>query len=261
MKIGISTASLFLRLNNEEALPLLDEWHVPYAEVFLTSFSEYSPRFASALAASKGNVKVHSVHVLNTQFEPQLYAEHPRVKADAFDWLKKAMASARNLDAHHYTFHGIARLKRTFREDLARSAKQTAEIFALCKTYGVQLCYENVEWALYNRPGVFTRLKEECPVLGGVLDIKQARISGYDWREYLTEMGESLATVHVSDVDDAGKMCLPGRGTFPFRELFSRLNDAGFCGAVLIENYSRDYSGLSELKASYEYLAELSQRG
>ena len=85
VKLGISTASLFLRKNNEEALPLLNEWGIPYAEVFLTSFSEYNPRFASALAAGKGEVRVHSVHVLNTQFEPQLYAQHPRVQTDAYD--------------------------------------------------------------------------------------------------------------------------------------------------------------------------------
>lgn len=259
VKLGISTASLFLLKNNEEALPLLNEWGIPYAEVFLTSFSEYNPRFASALAAGKGDVKVHSVHVLNTQFEPQLYAEHPRVKADAYDWLKKAMLSAKNLGAHNYTFHGIARLKRTFRENLPRTAAETANIFVVCKEYGVRLCYENVEWALYNRPGIFSELKKGCPGLGGVLDIKQARISGYDWREYLSEMGEDLATVHVSDVGQDGKMCLPGKGVFPFRELFERLKDVGFYGAVLIENYSKDYSQLSELRTSFEYLADLAQ--
>ena len=93
-----------------------------------------------------------------------------------------------------------------------------------------------------------------------MLDIKQARISGYDWRDYLSEMGEDLATVHVSDVDASGKMCLPGRGVFPFDELFSRLRDIGFYGAVLIENYSRDYSDPEELRTSYEYLCEFSER-
>ena len=257
-KLGISTASLFLRANNEDALPLFRAWNIPYAEVFLTSFSEYNPRFASALAAAKGDVKVHSVHVLNTQFEPQLYAEHPRVRTDAYDWLKKAMASARNLGARNYTFHGIARIKRTFRENLPRAAEETEKIYEICREYGVRLCYENVEWALYNRPGVFTELKKRCAGLGGVLDIKQARISGFDWREYLAEMGEDLATVHVSDIDDSGKMCLPGKGVFPFRELFSRLRDVGFCGAVLIENYSRDYRDLEELRASYDWLCEVS---
>ena len=139
MRAGISTASLFQRLNNEDALPLYAEWGVKNAEVFLTSFSEYSPSFARTLSSRQGGVSVHSVHVINTQFEPQLYSEHPRIKADSFAWLKKAMTSAKILGAKYYTFHGIARFKRTFREDFPRVAAKTQEIADFCLKYGVQL--------------------------------------------------------------------------------------------------------------------------
>ena len=261
MKVGISTASLFLRKNNEEALPLFDAWGVPCAEVFLTSFCEYAPAFAHTLAAAKGGVEIHSVHVLNTQYEPQLYAEHPRVLEDANGWLREVLASANILGARNYTFHGIARLKRTFRENWQRFSAITAQIYETCRAAGVRLCYENVEWALYNRPGLFALLKKDCPDLGGVLDIKQARITGYDWREYLADMGESLATVHVSDVTAEGKMCLPGQGVFDFAELFARLRDISFDGAVLIENYARDYDEPEELRRSFEYLADLAAKG
>ncbi len=261
MKVGISTASLFLRKNNEEALPLFDAWGVPCAEVFLTSFCEYAPAFAHTLAAAKGGVEIHSVHVLNTQYEPQLYAEHPRVLEDANGWLREVLASANILGARNYTFHGIARLKRTFRENWQRFSAITAQIYEVCRAAGVRLCYENVEWALYSRPGLFALLKKDCPDLGGVLDIKQARITGYDWREYLADMGESLATVHVSDVTAEGKMCLPGQGVFDFAELFARLRDIGFDGAVLIENYARDYDEPDELRRSFEYLADLAAKG
>ena len=260
MKVGISTASLFLRKNNEEALPLFDAWGVPCAEVFLTSFCEYAPAFAHTLAAAKGGVEIHSVHVLNTQYEPQLYAEHPRVLEDANGWLREVLASANILGARNYTFHGIARLKRTFRENWQRFSAITAQIYETCRAAGVRLCYENVEWALYNRPGLFALLKKDCPDLGGVLDIKQARITGYDWREYLADMGESLATVHVSDVTAEGKMCLPGRGVFDFAELFARLRGIGFDGAVLIENYARDYDEPDELRRAFEYLADLAAK-
>ena len=260
MKVGISTASLFLRKNNEEALPLFDAWGVPCAEVFLTSFCEYAPAFAHTLAAAKGGVEIHSVHVLNTQYEPQLYAEHPRVLEDANGWLREVLASANILGARNYTFHGIARLKRTFRENWQRFSAITAQIYETCRAAGVRLCYENVEWALYSRPGLFALLKKDCPDLGGVLDIKQARITGYDWREYLADMGESLATVHVSDVTAEGKMCLPGQGVFDFAELFARLRDIGFDGAVLIENYARDYDEPEELRRSFEYLADLAAK-
>lgn len=260
MKAGISTASLFLRENTEDALSLLEEHGVACTEVFFTSYSEYEPQFAELLCAKKGKIDVHSVHTLTTQFEPQLYAEQARVKADAFALLDKVLLSAQMLGAKYYTFHGVARIKRTYREDLARSAERTEEIFRRCAERGVTLCYENVEWSLYNRPGVFRALKERCPELLGVLDIKQARISGYDYRAYLEEMGNAIAHVHVSDCDGAGKMCLPGRGEFDFDELFARLKDVGFQGAVLIENYRKDYETYDDLFGAYEFLAEKAEK-
>lgn len=260
MQIGISTASFYLRLNNEDALPLLNEWGVPVSEVFLSSFSEYSSSFAKQLAAGKGNVRVHSVHVINTQFEPQLYAAHPRVKADAYYWLGRVMRAARVLGAHHYTFHGIARLKRTFRENAEETARLTREIGEFCAKYGVKLCYENVEWAFFNRPSLFSALKAGDPSLMGVLDIKQARLSGYDYRAYIKAMEGNISHVHVSDVGEDGGTCLPGTGTFDFSELFSRLRDVGFDGPVLIENYTRDFRELCELKHAYEYLSELAEK-
>ena len=94
----------------------------------------------------------------------------------------------------------------------------------------------------------------------GVLDIKQARISGYDYRDYLSEMGGAISHVHVSDIDKTGRMCLPGQGTFDFDELLNRLQGVGFQGAVLIENYAGDYSDMGQLKASYEFLAEKTEK-
>ena len=214
MQTGVSTASLFGRKNNEEALPLLDGLGIKTAEVFFTSFSEYGAGFGQKMAKTKGQVCVHSMHVLNTQFEPQLFSSHPRVRADAFSWLDKALGGGRALGAEYYTFHGTARIKRAARsgdkDDFAALGKSLREISDFCAARGLTLCLENVEWALYNRPGLFALLKEHCPDLGGVLDIKQARITGYDWREYLADMGESLATVHVSDRSEerrVGKEC------------------------------------------------------
>ena len=79
MKTGVSTASLFLRRNNQEALSLFNRLGVKNAEVFLTTFSEYEPAFAKSLLESKGEVAVNSVHILNTQFEPQLFAKLPLI--------------------------------------------------------------------------------------------------------------------------------------------------------------------------------------
>ena len=198
--------------------------------------------------------------MLNTQFEPQLYNAHPRVKADSFSLLDKVLTSSRILGAKNYTFHGLARIKRTFREDVPRTAELTREIAEHCERFGVSLCLENVEWAFYNRPGLFREIKARCPKLKGVLDIKQARISGYDYKEYLREMGGAISHVHVSDITADGKLCLAGRGSFDFDELFRMLRGEGFTGAAIIENYAGDYKDLGELKSAYDFLAEKSEK-
>ncbi len=261
MKTGISTASLFLKKNNEEALPLLQSLGVKTAEVFLTSFSEYGLPFADTLNACKGDLEIHSLHILNTQFEPQLFNAHPRVKADAYFWLDKVLQSAQILGAPYYTFHGTARIKRAARlgenDNFPKMIQGFREIIAACKERGVRLCLENVEWATYNRVGVFERLQKEVPDLLGVLDIKQARISEYPYEQYLQEMGKRLAYVHVSDITKEGKICLPSRGVFDFETLIKRLQDIGFDGALLIEVYNENYQEISELQTACEYLNEL----
>lgn len=261
MFVGVSTASLFLRRYNEDALVLLNELGVRHTEVFLTTFSEYGQPFADRLAAVKGDLNVHSVHVLNTQYEPQLFSKHERAREDAYGWLEKALCSAERLGARYYTFHGLARVKSATRsganDDIPSWLPDFQKIVAACKRHGVTLCLENVEWASYNRPGVFAPIAEAIPELGGVLDVKQARISGYPYERYLEEMGERLRTVHLSDIDENGKMRLPGKGTFDFDTLVRRLSDVGFQGALLIEAYQGDYDRESELKTACDFLQEL----
>ena len=261
VQVGVSTASLFERKNNEDALPLFNRLGIPVAEVFLTSFSEYGKEFATLLKERKGNVAINSVHILNTQFEPQLFSSHPRVKEDAYRWLEKVMEGIRVLDAPYYTFHGTARIKRASRsgenDHFPAMIKGFEELTCFCQKKGVTLCLENVEWATYNRPGVFKTLSQALPDLKGVLDIKQARISGFPYEWYLEEMGERLRYVHVSDIDENGKLCLPGKGVFDFETLFKRLADVGFDGALLIEAYNKDYQEEKELKISCDFLREL----
>ncbi len=261
MRTGVSTASLFMRKYNEEALPLLNDLGVKTAEVFLTSFSEYGKDFGEMLAQAKGDLTVNSVHALNTEFEPQLFSSHPRVKADAYGWLDKVLESANCLAAPYYSFHGTSRVKKASRsgqnDDFPSMIKGFQELTAHCRARGVTLCLENVEWSTYNRVGVFAKIAAAVDNLRGVLDIKQARISGDPYEEYLREMGERLTHVHISDVDERGKIRLPGQGVFDFERLIKQLQDVGFDGALLIEVYKNDYAGVMELKNSCDFVDEI----
>ena len=261
MKLGISTSSLFLKANNDEAMALFKEWELPVAEVFLTTFSEYDRDFGRLLHEINGQTEVHSVHVLNTNFEPQLYNRHPKVRADAYRFLDLAMQAAEELHAKYYTFHGWARLKNTpVNMNYDKIGADTREIMETCKRHGVTLSYENVHWAYYNAPGFFKEVQAREPDLAATLDIKQARQSGVPYPAYLEEMRGALSTVHLSDVDEKGNICLPGRGKFDFYRLFSKLNEIGFSGAALIEVYPESYETYDELLSSLDYLKETALR-
>ena len=261
MTVGVSTASLFLRQDNEDAVATLNAMGIPVAEVFLTSFGEYSPSFAQLLSQRKGGLSIHSVHVLNTQIEPQLFNAHARVQKDSYAILEDVMQSAQILGAKYYTFHGGARFKKASRnpanDNFPRLGECIGRAFDFCKSHGVTLCLENVEWSTYNRPGVFSQIRRYVPELKGVLDVKQARLSGFGYQQYLNEMGENIATVHLSDVRENGKMCLPGRGIFDFETLLKQLRDVGYRGPLLIEAYKDDYQKEQDLQISCEYLQEI----
>ncbi len=261
MKVGISTASLFMRRENEDALPLLQDFGVACAEVFLTSFFQYKREYGELLKSRKGDIAVNSVHDLTSQFEPQLFSRHEGVRADAYAILDGVLGVAKQLGAPYYTFHGTTRAKRGERtgerDNFSKMVEDFQVLSAFCQARGVTLCLENVEWSTYNRPGVFSTLAREIPELKGVLDIKQAAISGYPHEAYLEEMGERLAYVHILDKDADGRNCLPGRGVFDFKELVRRLRGVGFDGALLIEAYGGDYGEELELKAAYEYMQSL----
>ncbi len=261
MQVGVSTASLFLRRENEDALRFLHSQGVSCAEVFLTTYRQYNADYGQKLVKAKGDLSVNSVHDLTSQFEPQLFSAHQGVREDSYEMLAGVLEVAKLLQAPYYSFHGMTRAKRAERvyanDNFPKMIDNFQTLSHFCRERGVTLCLENVEWSTYNRPGVFELLSREIPEMRGVLDIKQARLSEYPYQQYLEEMGSKLAYVHLSDVDEQGKMCLPGKGLFDFKELLRRLRDVGFDGALLIEAYAGDYKEEEELKRSCEYLQSL----
>lgn len=261
MEIGVSTASLFLRQYNEDALITLNELGANVCEIFLECFSEYSEEFGKLLESRKGNLKVHSLHVVTLNFETELFTVNPRALKDANGYFEKVLKTGQRLGAECYTMHGRARIKTG--ADYDNYKKSGERLSVLCDTaekYGMKICLENVSWAMCNYPEFFTSVKEYAPKLMATLDIKQARRSDIDYRKFLNAMGENIRTVHLSDVDDFGKIRLPGKGNFDFEELFKRLKDVGFNGDMLIEVYKDDYGEIKEIGESLDYLREIAQK-
>lgn len=261
METGISTASLFTRYKTEDAIRFLSDNNVKSAEVFLESYCEYDKKFGKLINKRKGSTDIHSVHVLTTQYEPQLYSINERAQADSFNMLKRAMSAAEAFGAKYYTFHGVAKYKRVpYVPDYDRLGIITQKIIDTCKKYKITLALENVHWCFYNQQGFFSEIKKRTDGLKGTLDIKQARQAEIDCFDLIDEMKDDIVTVHLSDIDQNGKMCLPGKGVTDFYELFARLNAVGFNGALLIEAYGGDYKKESELFESLDFINEVAAR-
>ena len=261
METGISTASFFPRLYTEDALTEIASLGVNVSEVFFASRCEYTDEFGDVLLdrlARAENMRVHSVHALTNQFEPELYSLNDRAYGDAIATFESVCKVAQKIGAKNYIFHGATMLKKavrySFNYDLI-----TQRVNILCdlaEKYGVTLCYENVHWAYFCTPAFYAEIKDRCPKLGATLDIKQAMQSGISWRDYLDVMKGRLKTVHLCDYDDSGNLCLPGKGTFDFVALYRALAEAGFDGPCLMEVYTKSYKEENELKAAFEFLKE-----
>ena len=259
-RLGISTASLFLRHNTEDSLPIIAAMGAETAEVFMATFREYKPDFGRKFAAMRGDMPIHSIHTLNQHFEPELFNVNERTREDAEEWLRLALGNGQMMGAHYYTFHGSARLKRSpYIIDWPTFGPKVRRINEICAEYDITLCYENVHWTLYNYPGFFRDAARYDPNLRATLDIKQAMQAQVDVYDFVEDMGQNIVTVHAVDYDAEGRLCLPGKGIFDFRRLFATLVDKGFRGAVLIEAYQNNYQEEHELRESLQYLKSIRQ--
>lgn len=259
MKIGISTATLFPEKHTEEAASIIKSLGAECAEVFLSTFYEYRPEFSKALAPKICGLEINSVHTVPLNFECNLFDTTRRVRGDGFYWLDQVARSAQLLGCGNYTFHGFARLGGG-NDDFGFIGERIAEAHAFLKRYGVNLCIENTAHYAYNYPSFFREIKKRCPELCGVFDIKQARRSGYPYQTYLADMAGAIAYTHLSDIDEKGKMCLPGRGVYDFEEILRRLKGEGFDGCAVIEVYRGDFGGAEELKQSLDYLRGIADK-
>ena len=221
----------------------------------MNTFSEYKPEFARLLVERKGNVKIHSVHAMTTQFEPMLFNINKRTRDEAYELFREVCAVARELGAKYYTFHGPALMKVTSKAPpMSEFGPKVRAMTEIAAEYGVTIAYENVHWCYFRYPEFIKELGEYAPLLRSTLDIKQARQSGYDYRDYIDAMGDKLVTVHVLDFDRHGVMQLPTRGTFDYAELFSRVYDKNPDANVMIEVYSNNYQHEEELYSSLDSL-------
>ena len=260
MRLGLTTAAFYGRLETEEAAAHLRAFDVDCAEVFLQTSSEYAASFGMTVRDALGAIPATSVHPIGTAFENSLFSPSRRQRADAERLFEGVLCAAQALGARCYVYHGRnsargKRMEATFEQDALR----IEELGAAASAHGVRLCWENVSWCQLTSPERVRAVRRTCPHVGFVLDIKQAMQSGYDAVDLAREMGDRLCNVHVCDFDASGRLCLPGRGVYDFVALGKTLCAMGYDGPVILEPYANLFHEDAELAEALAYLRNTMQ--
>lgn len=262
MKVGMSTASFFPN-ELEQAVDTIASMGIKTCEVFFNTYSEYRAEFVSKLKkiTDDNGIKVHSVHAMATQFEPQLFTTHENQYNDAVSVFLRVADAAEILNAKFYTFHGQAFYKRNASPNLQRTAERLAYLTEKLRDRELNLSLENVHWSTFNKPSLIEEIKkyDELKELYFTLDIKQAAQSDFTPGEYIKAMGNKISTVHICDyVQNETRIDtrLPGKGQFDFASLKKDIEKAGSLPEYIIEVYKGDYKDIEELKMSTEFLEE-----
>lgn len=258
MRLGLSSAAFYGGLETEESAAHLKGLPLDFCEIFLETRSEYGAAFGREVRRALDGLPCLSIHAQGIQFESALFGASPRQRRDAFETLTWVLDCGQALGARVLVFHGPPDLRGGLRPGLiARLQETIAQVCALSGARGMYLGWENVSWCALKRPGDAAFLREACPELRFVLDIKQAYQAGEDPFDFLPVLGEKLCHVHVLDWDENGKLCLPGQGIFDFPRFRRELESIGYQGDILLEPYAAQAAGEAALLASLAYLREI----
>ena len=255
MRLGLTSAAFYGRLETEDAAARLLEYPIGCCEIFLETRSEYSGSFGAAVRERLGGLPCRSIHAKGTQFEGDLFGASARQRQDAFQILEGVLDCGQALGAGVYVFHGQPDYRGGLHpQGIPRLGETVNRICEMAEERGILLAWENVSWCVLKHPEDAVYFREACPGLSFVLDIKQAVQAGEDPFAFLPAMGGRLVHVHVLDLEPSGGPCLPGRGIFDFRKLRRELDAMDYQGDVILEPYAAQAEDEHALRESICYL-------
>lgn len=258
MKIGLSTGAYFGTCETEEALMHMSRLPLDTCEVFLSSPSEYTQRFATRALYHLDTLPVTSIHPLGTQFEAQLFSPSERQTQDAFEVFEHVCSVAPRLKAEYYIFHGPYSVYGHMLPEKIRFLEERFPVLqAIAGRNGLTILWENVFWCALARPEEVQTLLDRVPNLSFVLDLKQALRAHVDPFQMLSAMSGRVRHLHVLDWTANGQLTLPGRGCFDWKRLAHALRDDGFDGAIIIEPYAALVENENVLLDSIAFLRDV----
>jgi sugar phosphate isomerase/epimerase len=235
---GVSTASLYPSVL-EDAFRYLAESGVAVTEVFVNTECEltgiYRQRIIDIIKDT--GIKAASVHPFTCGLESMMmFTEYERRMPDFLAFYSRYFEYMNAVGAKFFILHGNkppAKIPETLEFDrFAMLAQRAAE-------FGVTVVQENVSRCLSGDLSKLLRMKAYLGSLAAfVLDVKQARRSGYKPVEFVKALGNSIKHIHYSDAGTAGDCLFFGEGGGEdYAAFFGELQKINYTGAVLLETY------------------------
>lgn len=257
MRFGVSTASLF-PLHTEDAFAELARLGIKTAEVFANSECEASEPIVSQITeiSRRSGMDVVSLHPFSSPMESvYLFSLYDRRIDEMIGMYRRFFAGMNKMGAKIFVLHGAIKSSKCTPEHYMKQFRLLAEAG---REYGITVAQENVCYCMSGSLDFLLAMKRELGEYAKfVLDLKQARRSGYNPFDIIDALGGSIVHCHCSDAN-ADRDCMPiGEGSFDFSLLGKKLGATGYDGAYVVELYRSDYGDYSELKTSADRLEEL----
>ncbi|KMT22763.1 sugar phosphate isomerase/epimerase family protein [Clostridium cylindrosporum] len=259
MRIGVSTASFYPRVNTEDTLDIMRDLGFNLCEAFLETESESSEDYAFVLSerAKALGVEIYSVHAFSSVFEPFLYDAYDRRRKEMEDKFTKVCRAASVLGAKYYTFHGMKNMPGK-KINISKVSRQMDYLCEIAEGYGVKVSIENVARCKGSNIDFLKDLKQHMiKNLYYTLDLKQARLSGVDPYEYLKVYGDNISTVHINDASETSPCLLPGEGNANLKEIIQKIHSINKNIPYIIEVYGDNYESFNQIGRAREHLESL----
>ncbi|MGN0777776.1 MAG: sugar phosphate isomerase/epimerase family protein [Aristaeellaceae bacterium] len=260
MKIGMSGAAFYGRMETEDTAAFMGRFPVDCCEMFLQTGSEYSAAFGQLVRDMLAGLPCVSVHAKGNQFEWDLFGRSRRQVEDAFAMFTGVCDAGQAIGARYYVFHGPGAVHAPITpEKLHNLPGVFARMQEIAASRGLEVLWENVSWCALRRPEDVKSLLRILPEVRFVLDVKQARRSQVDPFALLTAMGERVAHVHALDWAEDGTWRLPGEGVLDWPRLAAQLTAQGFDGAAVLEPYAPLAGDEQALRRSLSFMRQVLQ--
>lgn len=254
MKAGVSSACLYPQIL-EKSVEDMAKHGIKLMEIFINTDSELEETYLKEIKSILDyyDTKCISLHPYTCSLEPMMFfTNYDKRFNDGLKYYSKYFHAMNILNADIFVFHGNKAIV-PVEENLYFD--RFFKLSELGKEYGITFAQENVARCQCNNIEFMKNMVQQLgDIAKFVIDLKQAIRSGTDIYDIISNIGENISHVHISD-HTPEKDCLPlGSGILDLPLLLESLQRKSFDGAIVLELYRSNFSNIDDLTKSYEYL-------